>query len=151
MSASYPFTTRREVAERLSKDADFVRLCVLLLHRRTVEKTGGFMASHLKKAALLVALLDELTDAALLEEARWVSAYARSLSRILREEQLREDPGLAPKAAVFGVSRCAALTMAPSPAEPTAPPPEPRRRRPGRPPKKEPEAPPRRRPRRGSS
>jgi hypothetical protein len=148
---TYPLVSRRQVAERLRSDPDFVRRCVLLLHGRTVEKTGGFMASHLKKASLMVALLDELTDAALLEEARWVGSYARSLSRILREEQLREDPGLAPKAAVFGVSGCA-RSVAPSPPGPAVPPPEPERRRPGRPRKKKPEeAPPQRRRRRVAS
>ena len=132
---TYPLVSRRQVVEQLGSDAAFVRRCVRLLHERTVAKTGGFMASHLRRAARLVALLNEFTDAALLEEACWMTAYARTLARIFREEQLATNPGLASQAAVFGVGP-AARPRAPALAaaeEATAEPPPPARRRPGRP------------------
>lgn len=130
---AYPLVSRRQVMEQLRSDAAFVRRCVRLLHERTLVKAGGFMASHRKKAAALETDLDSLDDVELMRRSAWLVVYARSLSRILREHEL-QDPAVAAKAAVFGVTP-ASPTPLPSPQPPLQTP----RRRPGRP-KKEPAA-----------
>ncbi len=59
--------TQLQHAWRTLRDDDFVRRCVLILRDRTMANTGGFMASHLKRAALLESRLDGLNDAELLQ------------------------------------------------------------------------------------
>lgn len=137
MSVRYPFTSRREVAERLSRDAEFVRHWVRVLCERTVKKCGGFMASHVVRARQLLPLLEGFVDDELLRQTVWLKAYARQIAKVMREEALRADPGLLAAGAVFGVlpptaavaPKESAGTPAAQGSEPASPPEKPRRRK----------------------
>lgn len=127
--SGYSFTSRREVAERLSKDAAFLRSCARLLQDRTLNKMGGYMASHRSRASALLGQLDALSDAAVLEQGAWLVAYARTLARLMREEKLKSgDAALWANAAVFGAVPATAVSSSPSTsptAAPSMPPPAP--------------------------
>jgi hypothetical protein len=100
------------------------------------------MASHRSRAAALLTQLDTLTDAAVLEQGARLVAYARSLSRVLREASRGSRPlGNRGRVRHPAVGR-GPRAVAPSPAVGGQE--GPRRRR-GRPKKKEEASPARRR------
>lgn len=107
---TYPFVSRREVADRLDRDPAFVRECVAILHRRFVDRDilpppAGWMVSHRKAGEELHARLasDAATAGDVVAAAKIAKSYAKQLSKVFRDEQLARDPSLGLAAAVFGV------------------------------------------------
>lgn len=117
MNNSYPFTTRRQIAEKIASDTDFALMCLVILHdrqtefeqatRSTKDRNGrGFMSSHavhgtrMAQAVLSGAVL-EAED--LQRAVEMVSHYTRQIAAHLREEAKQANPDMAAKAAVYGV------------------------------------------------
>lgn len=102
-SNGYPFTTRKQVIDRIASEPAFVVECVHLID-------GKWMASHKTRALKVVAKLaaGNLSPEEHAEAMTLVMSYTRTISRILRERDLAARPELAAQAAVFGVVHPAA-------------------------------------------
>lgn len=111
-SMAYPFITRRQVAERLDRDPEFVRECIGILHRRFVDRDilpppAGWMSSHRKLGEAIAARLvsPDFTAGDIATAAKLAKRYGKQLCKVFRDEQLAQEPGLAVAAAIFGVAR----------------------------------------------
>lgn len=102
MTNGYPFTTRKQIVDRIATEPAFTLECV-----RIVDERRGWMASHRGRAAKLIERIaaGNLSPEDLAEAVALVVPYARTVSRILREREMSERPELLAQAAVFGVVR----------------------------------------------
>ncbi len=117
----YPFTTRRQIVDRITVDPTFAIECVAILQaqhdaRATTPATAGWMASHARAATELAARLAAGDpSAADLEAAQELAArYSKRLAAHFRARDLAERPELNAVAAVFGVGLLAPPVMAAS-------------------------------------
>lgn len=100
-SNGYPFTTRKQIIDRIASEPGFVVECVRLID-------GKWMASHRARSAAVLAKIaaGNVSAEDLAEAVALVTPYARTISRILRERQISEGHSeLMGVAAVFGVVR----------------------------------------------
>ena len=115
----YPFMTRNQVVARLATDTEFqVRCLNLLVERQTEEELEAKATKYANRRGLrcseavwmpeLAAKLrnspDEVTGEEMARLARVLPVYRKQIALCLRQEQLANDPSLAEKAALFGVS-----------------------------------------------
>jgi hypothetical protein len=108
---AYPFTTRRQIVERVESDPSFAGECIAILqdrHDRRAAAAGesmGWMASHASTATKLAARLasGEATEKDRAEAAKLAGRYSKQLARVFRERELAARPELGAQAAVFGV------------------------------------------------
>ncbi len=129
----YPFTTRRQVLERIASDPTFVVECVAILEDRYQRRASGpgesmgWMASHAAKASGLAAKIaaGEATEKERAEAAKLALRYAKQLARVFRDRDLAARPELDAQAAVFGLappgSPVRTATDHPAATSPTAP------------------------------
>jgi hypothetical protein len=95
----YPFTTKKQIADRVATSDKFAVQCLEILRERTAtrkpgQKSYGFMSSHVKKAAAL-----EHKD---LEGIRaLVGSYTKQLAAHFRAEEIAENPELEEVAKIF--------------------------------------------------
>ena len=96
----YPFTSRRQILERISTDATFAVSCVSI-----IEERKGWMASHRARASKLVARLaaGAPTPADYAEALELAARYGKTLARVFRDRELAARPELAAVGAAFGV------------------------------------------------
>jgi hypothetical protein len=108
---AYPFTTRRQIVERIESEPSFAGECIAILqdrHDRRAAGAGesmGWMASHASMATKLAAKLaaGEATEKDRAEAAELAGRYSKQLARVFRERELAARPELGAQAAVFGV------------------------------------------------
>jgi len=114
---SYPFISKRQVAERIASDDDFMLMALVILHDRQTEfeqatKTTvsrnrrGFMSSHAVNGTKLAekVLGGEALDAEEIAKARdIVGHYSRQISAHLREDAKASNPELAEVGKLYGV------------------------------------------------
>jgi hypothetical protein len=127
----YPFTTRRQILERVESDSAFAIECIAILqdryeHRGTRGPGMGWMASHAVKATALAAKLasGEVTEKDRAESSKLTGRYAKQLARAFRDRELVARPELGAQAAVFGVGdsdQAHAVAATPSSAKTTEP------------------------------
>ena len=117
MNNSYPFTTRRQIAEKIASDSDFVLMCLVILHdrqtafeqatRSTKDRNGrGFMSSHAvwgTRLAEKVLAGETLEPEEAARAMEIVSHYSKQIAAHLREEAKRANPDLAAIASCYGV------------------------------------------------
>jgi len=98
---SYPYVTKKQVAERLADDADFRLQCLLVLYRRQTEderetkdtkwkNKRGFMSSHAVNGSRLAEKViagEELTEEESGKVEGIVCKYSKQLTAHYRAEQ----------------------------------------------------------------
>lgn len=119
-SNGYPFTSRRQILERIAAEPPFAHECVSI-----IEERKGWMASHRARASKLVARMaaGAPTAADYAEALELAARYGKTLARVFRERKLAARPELGTQAAVFGV--VGPPTQAATPTETVASSPEP--------------------------
>jgi hypothetical protein len=106
----YPFTTRKQIVDRIATEPLFAVECVVVLQaQHEARATGGvgvgWMASHARAAIELAARLaaGDPSAADLEEAAELAVRYSKRLAAHFRARDLAERPELNAVAAVFGV------------------------------------------------
>ncbi len=113
---SYPFLSKKQIADRLESDAAFVLECLQIIQARQTEHEKatlttkdrnhrGWMSSHAVNGGKLAvkAATEGLNSEEFAKAASMVSHYTKQLASHFRAEKIATNPDLAKAAAVFGV------------------------------------------------
>jgi hypothetical protein len=115
---NYPFMTKRQIAERIDSDPEFVKECVLVMQARQTQdeqevretkhkNRRGWMSSHAVNGGKLADKLacgEDLSEEELGKAQGMVCRYTKQLAAHFRAQAIEANPDLAETARVFSAN-----------------------------------------------